>query len=104
MRVYFLLTSADLIHLPNTPPRAEESGEKTSPVEKSVWNFQNTVPPCIRRLESNRSLNPSHIQWQNTDIHHKKYIQNPPAGYARREIERMRDNDILDMNYFLNEF
>ena len=33
----------------------------------------------------------------------EKYMQNPPAGYTRREIERMRDNDILDMDYFLNE-
>lgn len=34
----------------------------------------------------------------------EKYMQNPPDGYTRREIERMRDNDILDMDYFLNEF
>ena len=34
----------------------------------------------------------------------EKYMQNPPEGYTRREIERMRDNDILDMDYFLNEF
>lgn len=34
----------------------------------------------------------------------EKYMQNPPAGYTRREIERMWDNDILDMDYFLNEF
>ena len=33
-----------------------------------------------------------------------KYRKNPPDGYTRREIERMRDNDILDMDYFLNEF
>lgn len=34
----------------------------------------------------------------------EEYIKNPPEGYTRREIERMRDNDILDMDYFLNEF
>ena len=34
----------------------------------------------------------------------EKYRKNPPDGYTRREIERMRDNDILDMDYFLNEF
>ena len=33
----------------------------------------------------------------------KKYIENPPEGYTAREISRMRDNDILDMDYFLNE-
>lgn len=34
----------------------------------------------------------------------KKYTQNPPEGYTRRELEHMRDNDLLDMDYFLNEF
>ena len=33
----------------------------------------------------------------------EKYMKNPPDGYTRREIERMRDNDILDMDYFLND-
>lgn len=33
----------------------------------------------------------------------EKYIENPPEGYTAREISRMRDNDILDMDYFLNE-
>lgn len=34
----------------------------------------------------------------------EKYMQNPPAGYTRREIERMRNQDILEMDYFLHEF
>ncbi len=33
----------------------------------------------------------------------EKYAQSPPDGYTTREIERMRDNDLLDMDYFLNE-
>lgn len=33
----------------------------------------------------------------------KKYMQNPPEGYSSEEISRMSDNDILDMDYFLNE-
>ena len=33
----------------------------------------------------------------------EKYIENPPVGFTAREISRMRDNDILDMDYFLNE-
>ena len=33
----------------------------------------------------------------------EKYMENPPEGYTAREISRMRDNDILDMDYFLNE-
>jgi len=34
----------------------------------------------------------------------ENYVKHPPEGYTRREIERMQDNDILDMDYFLNEF
>lgn len=33
----------------------------------------------------------------------EKYMKNPPIGYSSKEISRMRDNDILDMDYFLNE-
>ena len=37
------------------------------------------------------------------DILRKKYMQNPPEGYTKKDIEKMRDNDLLDMDYFLNE-
>jgi hypothetical protein len=33
-----------------------------------------------------------------------KYADNPPEGYSKAEIERMRDDDLLDMDYFLHEF
>jgi hypothetical protein len=33
----------------------------------------------------------------------QKYMENPPEGYSKREIKRMRDEDLLDMDYFLNE-
>lgn len=32
-----------------------------------------------------------------------KYIKNPPEGYTSKEISRMPDSHILDMDYFLNE-
>lgn len=32
-----------------------------------------------------------------------KYSKNPPEGYSAKEILRMSDDDILDMDYFLNE-
>lgn len=35
--------------------------------------------------------------------HREKYMKNPPIGYSSKEISRMKDNDILDMDYFLNE-
>lgn len=33
----------------------------------------------------------------------KKYIQNPPEGMTAKEIRRMSDEALLDMDYFLNE-
>lgn len=39
----------------------------------------------------------------NIDKLREKYINSPPEGYTRKEIERMREEDLLDMDYFLNE-
>ena len=33
----------------------------------------------------------------------EKYMLNTPEGYTTEEISRMKDDDILDMDYFLNE-
>lgn len=33
----------------------------------------------------------------------RKYMENPPEGYTTKDIERMSDEDVLDMDYFLNE-
>lgn len=32
-----------------------------------------------------------------------KYIQNPPEGMTSEDIKKMSDDDLLDMDYFLNE-
>lgn len=32
-----------------------------------------------------------------------KYTKNPPEGMTPNEIRRMRDSDLLDMDYFLHE-
>lgn len=32
-----------------------------------------------------------------------KYAKNPPDGMTAAEILRMRDEDLLDMDYFLHE-
>ena len=32
-----------------------------------------------------------------------KYIKSPPEGMAAADIRKMSDDDLLDMNYFLNE-
>lgn len=33
----------------------------------------------------------------------EKYTQNPPEGMTADMIKRMRDSDLLDMDYFLHE-
>lgn len=33
----------------------------------------------------------------------KKYLQNPPEGSSKEEIEQMDDEDLLDLEYFMNE-
>jgi len=32
-----------------------------------------------------------------------KYIQNPPEGMTADDVKNMSDDDLLDMDYFLNE-
>lgn len=33
----------------------------------------------------------------------KKYINTPPEGMTSKDIRRMSEDDLLDMDYFLNE-
>ena len=33
----------------------------------------------------------------------KKYLKLPPEGFSKKEIQQMTDEEILDMDYFLNE-
>ena len=33
----------------------------------------------------------------------KKYIENPPEGMTSRDIHRMSEEELLDMDYFLND-
>ena len=39
----------------------------------------------------------------NTEKLRKKYIDNPPEGMTSGDIRRMSEDDLLDMDYFLNE-
>ena len=33
----------------------------------------------------------------------QKYINNPPEGITSKDIRRMSEEELLDMDYFLNE-
>lgn len=41
----------------------------------------------------------------NTNIEElrKKYIKDPPLGVTAEEVREMSDEELLDMDYFLNE-
>ena len=39
----------------------------------------------------------------NTEKLRKKYMDNPPEGLLSEDIRNMSDDDLLDMDYFLNE-
>ncbi|MDE6314574.1 MAG: hypothetical protein K2M46_13345 [Lachnospiraceae bacterium] len=39
----------------------------------------------------------------NTEKLRKKYMNDPPEGMTSEDIRRMSEDDLLDMDYFLNE-
>ena len=40
---------------------------------------------------------------KHSDETRNKYIKNPPEGMTADDIRRMSEDDLLDMDYFLNE-
>ena len=34
----------------------------------------------------------------------KKYMENPPEGMTSEDIRNISEDDLLDMDYFLNEY
>ena len=40
---------------------------------------------------------------QNVDELKNYYMKRPPESFSSKEISKMSDEDILDMDYFLNE-
>lgn len=40
---------------------------------------------------------------ENVELLRQKYMNDVPLGFTAEEIKRMSDDDILDMDYFLNE-
>ena len=43
-------------------------------------------------------MDPNHVEKLR-----KQYMEYPPEGITRRDIQKMSDNDLLDMDYFLHE-
>ena len=44
-----------------------------------------------------------HKKAKRSDEIRNKYIKNPPEGMTADDIRRMSEDDLLDMDYFLNE-
>ena len=40
---------------------------------------------------------------KHSDEIRNKYIKNPPEGMTSRDIRRMSEEELLDMDYFLND-
>ena len=40
---------------------------------------------------------------QNIEELRKKYMDNPPEGMTSKDIRHMSEEELLDMDYFLNE-
>lgn len=41
---------------------------------------------------------------ENVEKLREKYMKNPPEGMSKKDIQKMSDSDLLDMDYFLHEF
>ena len=68
------------------------------PVEKGHrLNFPKPHPYGILLSKEAAHTNP------NTEKLRKKYMDNPPEGMTSEDIRRMSEDDLLDMDYFLNE-
>ena len=60
-------------------------------------DFSKTYSCGILLLKEAAHMNP------NTEKLRKKYMDHPPEGMTSEDIRRMSEDDLLDMDYFLNE-
>ena len=62
-----------------------------------LHDFPDHFPCAILLVKEDIYMNP------NTERLRKKYMDNPPEGMTSEDIRRMSEDDLLDMDYFLNE-
>ena len=65
--------------------------------EGHLHDFSFLLLYAILLLKEDAYMNP------NTEKLRKKYMDNPPEGMTSEDIRRMSEEDLLDMDYFLNE-
>lgn len=61
------------------------------------YTFLSNYDTILKKLEENKAMSKRSEEIRN------KYIQNPPEGMTADDIRHMSEDDLLDMDYFLNE-
>lgn len=61
------------------------------------YTFHSNYDTILKKLEENKTMTKRSEEIRN------KYIQNPPEGMTADDIRHMSEDDLLDMDYFLNE-
>jgi len=69
----------------------------TKPIEQNKLSYQGTFMYLKNIIRGGSSMNTQ------TEKLRQKYIDNPPEGMTSEDIRRMSEDDLLDMDYFLNE-
>lgn len=64
---------------------------------------QSPLVQCPPAVETIFETEECFMNRQDTEKLRQRYIQNPPEGMTADEIRSMSANDLLDMDYFLNE-
>lgn len=65
--------------------------------EGHLHDFPYSFPCAILPLKEGNYMNPDIQKLR------KKYMDNPPEGMTSEDIRHMSEDDLLDMDYFLNE-
>lgn len=61
------------------------------------YTFLSNYDTILKKLEENNTMS------KRSDEIRDKYIKNPPEGMTADDIRHMSEDDLLDMDYFLNE-
>ena len=65
-----------------------------------IFMLMKYMRACPQRYCSDHCKN---LRQKRSDEIRNKYIQNPPEGMTADDIRHMSEDDLLDMDYFLNE-
>ena len=73
----------------------------TKPIEQSL--FSNSLIKIYVFVYLKDIIREENTMSKRSDEIRDKYIKNPPEGMTADDIRHMSEDDLLDMDYFLNE-